>query len=405
MAVWAFLFKSLGTLCQWSIQIINILIGALDTEGGTILSSPAFGYVEPGQGGGGHFARWHSRVSNLPEFSGEFPTAVLAEEITTPGQDQIRALITSAGNPVLSAPNGRALDTALEGLEFMVSIDLYLNETTRHADLILPPTGPWEHDHYDLAFHRLAVRDTCRYNPVIFEPGSGSLHDWQIMNGLAGKIAQAKNIEFKSLPAPDKIIDSGIRHGRYGESSQWQLSLDKIRQSEHGIDLGPLKPGIASRLCTESRQIQAAPEFILRDMPRLANFSPDANSLLMIGRRHVRSNNSWMHNYHRLVKGKPRWQLLMHPDDMQQRNIEDGTEVIIRSRVGEVQTQVEATEDIMPGVVSLPHGWGHQRTGVQLAVAAQQNGVSCNDLTDEKFIDQVSGNAALNAVAVSVVPA
>jgi anaerobic selenocysteine-containing dehydrogenase len=398
--------QSFGTLCQWAIQVINVLIGATDSRGGALLTSPAMGYVKPGETGAGNFGRWQSRVSGLPEFSGELPTSVMAEEMLTEGEGQIRGLMTIAGNPVLSAPNGRQLDQALDGLEFMVAIDIYINETTRHADIILPPTGPLEHDHYDIAFHRLAVHNTARYNEPVFEPAEDSLHDWQILNQLSVEIARLKDRELKPLPAPAQMLDMGIQYGHYGSQGDHELALtlDKIREHPHGLDLGPLQPGMAARLCTEDGKIHLAVDFVLEDVERLqaSRVDLDERELLLIGRRHVRSCNSWMHNYQRLVKGKPRWQLLMHPDDLRARGLEDQSEVRVQSRVGEVVTTVVATDEMMPGVVSLPHGWGHQRDGVQLGIASEQAGVSCNDITDEKFYDRVTGNAALNGVVVTV---
>ncbi len=395
-----------GSLCQWAIQVINILSGSLDVRGGALVTSPAFGYIKPGEKGAGSFGRWNSRVSQLPEFSGEFPSAVLAEEILTPGEGQIRGLVTMAGNPVLSAPNGREMDRALENLDFMVSIDLYINETTRHADIILPPTGPLEHDHYDIAFHRLAVRNTTRYNEPVFEPQKGALHDWQILNELSQEIANLKEEEFKPLPAPHLILDMALKFGHYGESAgaEQALSLGKLKQHPHGIDLGPLQTGLAERLCTESGRISLDVDYLIVDVERLRDSQVDLadDELLLIGRRHVRSNNSWMHNYQRLVKGKPRWQLLMHPQDLHRYQLQDNAEVRVSSRVGEVITRVQSSDEVMPGVVSLPHGWGHQRKGVRLAIAAEQDGVSCNDLTDQTRVDAVSGNAALNGVPVRV---
>lgn len=395
-----------GTLCQWAIQVINILTHSLDVRGGAMVTAPAFAYVKPGEPGAGGFARWHSRVSGLPEFGGELPSAVLAEEILTPGEGQIRALITQAGNPVLSAPNGRAIDRALDNLEFMVSIDLYINETTRHADIILPPTGALEHDHYDLAFHRLAVHNTARYNEPLFAPEDNTRHDWQILNGLGQALAEVKGIDFKPTPAPDQLLDLGIQYGVFGQATghELALSLDKIKQHPHGLDLGPLEPSLSERLCTASGRIQLTADFILKDIHRLAESPTERteDELLLIGRRHVRSNNSWMHNYQRLVKGKPRWQLIMHPDDMAARQLDNNASVTIQSRVGKVCTTVIASDEVMPGVVSLPHGWGHQRGGVKMRIAAAQQGVSCNDLTDDKLIDVVSGNAAFNGVPVTV---
>jgi anaerobic selenocysteine-containing dehydrogenase len=399
--------QAFGTLCQWAIQALNILTGKLDVVGGALVCSPAFGYVEPGTPGPGHFGMWKSRVSGLPEFAGELPTATLSEEILTPGEGQIRALVTIAGNPVLSAPNGTDIDKALEQLDFMVAIDFYLNETTRHADIILPPTGPLEHDHYDIVFHRLAVRNTTRYNPPVFDPEPGARHDWEIFNQLSELIATKKGTPLQALPAPHLLLDRGIQSGHYSHSKghALALTLDKIKAYPHGLDLGPLQPSLSSRLCTDDGLINLAVELVINDLPRLLArqaviVSDDA--LLLIGRRHVRSNNSWMHNSHRLVKGKPRWQLLMHPADMAARSLTDNASVIIKSRVGEVVTEVIGSDAMMPGVVSLPHGWGHQREGIQLAIAARQGGKSANDLTDEKAIDQLSGNSVFNGVPVTV---
>ncbi len=401
--------QEFGGICQWAIQLINILSGNLDREGGALVCSPAFGYVGRGEGGAGSLGRWTSRVRGLPEFGGELPAAVMAEEILTPGEGQLRALVTIAGNPVLSSTNGTGLDKALETLEYKVAIDFFINETTRHADVILPPTGPLEHDHYDLAFNRLAVRNVTRMNEPVFEPPEGALHDWQILNGLGVALAARKGVEVKPLPAPDQLVDLGIQSGLYSEAlgHPMALSMDKIREHPHGLDLGPLRPSLIERLNTANGRIQLLPEFIAADLPRLARAAraPLPQDLLLIGRRHVRSNNSWLHNSHRLVKGKPRWKLLMHPDDMAERKLRDDDQVEIASRVGAVVTQVSACEDIMPGVVCLPHGWGHQRAGVRLRVASRQQGVSINDLTDDQFVDELCGNAALNGVPVTVTAA
>ncbi len=395
-----------GTLCQWAIQMINILTHSLDVRGGMMASSPAFGYIKPGESGAGHFAAFHSRVSGLPEFSGELPASAMAEEILTEGEGQIRSLITIAGNPVLSAPNGNQMDRALASLEFMVSIDFYINETTQHADIILPPTSALEHDHYDIAFHRFAVHNTARFNEAVFEPTQGAKHDWEIFNQLGLAIAARKGVDAKPLPSPDQIVDYGIQRGPYSAAAGHELglTLDKVKQHIHGLDIGPLEPSLPQRLCTADGKITLMADYIEQDITRLIADQPliEKDEFLLIGRRHIRSNNSWMHNSKRLVKGKPRWQLLMHPDDLAAHQLQDQSQVRIQSRVGEVQTQVLASDEVMPGVVSLPHGWGHKREGVNLDVAAEQDGVSCNDLTDEKLIDQASGNSALNGVPVRI---
>lgn len=395
-----------GTLCQWAIQMINVLTNSLDVRGGMMASSPAFGFIKPGESGAGHFAAFHSRVSGLPEFAGELPATVMAEEMLTEGEGQIRGLITTAGNPVLSAPNGNLMDKALAGLDFMVSIDFYINETTQHADIILPPTSALEHDHYDLAFHRLAVHNTARFNEAVFEPTEGSKHDWEIFNELGLAVAACKGMDAKPLPSPDKLIDRGIQRGPYSAAAghELELTLDKIKQYPHGLDIGPLQPSLPERLCTSDGKITLMADYIVEDLARLGTdqSATAKDEFLLIGRRHIRSNNSWMHNSHRLVKGKPRWQLLMHPDDLAAHQLQDQSQVRIQSRVGEVQTQVMASDEVMPGVVSLPHGWGHKRDGVSMGIAAEQGGVSCNDLTDDKLIDQASGNSALNGVPVKV---
>ncbi len=395
-----------GTLCQWAIQMINILTHSLDVRGGMMASSPAFGYIKPGESGAGHFAAFHSRVSGLPEFSGELPASAMAEEILTEGEGQIRSLITIAGNPVLSAPNGNQMDKALAGLDFMVSIDFYINETTQHADIILPPTSALEHDHYDIAFHRFAIHNTARFNEAVFEPAQDSKHDWEIFNQLGLAIAARKGVDAKPLPSPDQIVDYGIQRGPYSAAAGHELglTLDKVKQHIHGLDIGPLEPSLPQRLCTADGKITLMADYIEQDIARLIADQPliEKDEFLLIGRRHIRSNNSWMHNSKRLVKGKPRWQLLMHPDDLAAHQLQDQSQVRIQSRVGEVQTQVLASDEVMPGVVSLPHGWGHKREGVNLDIAAEQEGVSCNDLTDEKLIDQASGNSALNGVPVRI---
>lgn len=393
--------QAFGSLCHWLIQLINLVTGHLDREGGALCTEPAVDLVASTSGG--HFNVWQSRVSALPEYGGELPVAALAEELLTPGDGQVRALVTVAGNPVLSTPNGRQLDTALEGLEFMLSIDLYINETTRHADLILPSTSALENDHYDSTFNLLAVRNVTRFNRAILAKPEGALHDWEIFVGLAQAYARLAEVELKNTWSPAQMIDLALRKGRYGEASPWNLSLQTLDQHPHGLDLGPLRSNLGARLATSSKTVEAAPQVLIDDLQRLAQLAPpSSDELLLIGRRHVRSNNSWMHNFQRLVKGKPRHQLLMHPHDLQQRQLHDGQRVRIRSRTGEVEVQVQACDDMMPGVVSLPHGFGHTRQGVQMQVAQAHAGVSANDLTDERLRDAVSGNAALNGVPVQV---
>ena len=288
----------------------------------------------------------------------------------------------------------------------MVSVDLYINETTRHADLILPSTAPLEHDHYDSSFYNLTVRNVSRFNEAILPKPQGALHDWEIFVGLAKAFAAHTGVDLKPTMAPEQMIDMGLRFGPYGDKSEHKLSLATLREHPHGVDLGPLSSNLAQRLKTTDQQVQAAPALLIGDLERFAaQAQPSADELLLIGRRHVRSNNSWMHNFHRLVKGKPRHQLLMHPQDLTARGLTDGQRVRVQSRVGVVEVEVASSEEMMPGVVSLPHGWGQGQQGVQMDIATRLPGVSANDLTDERFLDALSGNAALNGVPVQVAAA
>ncbi len=396
-----------GTLCQWAIQLLMLLTGNLDRPGGALPTHPAVMAAGPADPQKGAFARRRSRVGGYPEFSGEFPVAALAEEMLTPGAGQIRALVTVAGNPVLSLPNGRLTDRALAGLDFMLSVDVYLNESTRHAHLILPPTSTLEHDHYDLAFHKFAVRNTARYNAPVLPKPADARDDWEIFAGLAEAHARLTGEPVAPVVPPAQMLDFLLRSGPCGTDSGFAPPLDlaTLAAHPHGIDLGPLRPSLAGRLCTADGLIDCLPAAIPAEIERLAAElaePPAPGALLLIGRRHIRSNNSWMHNSHRLVKGPRRDQLLMHPQDLAARGLRDGQRVTVGSRTGSVVVEVEATEAIMPGTVSLPHGWGHDREGTRLGIATRHPGVSANDLTDERYLDVVSGNAALNGVPVRV---
>jgi anaerobic selenocysteine-containing dehydrogenase len=337
-------------------------------------------------------------VRKLPETNGELPVAALAEEMLTPGDGQVRALFTTAGNPVLSTPNGNQLDRALGGLSFMVSVDIYINETTRHANIILPPTSALNHDHYDSVFNAFAVRNVTRLNKAIWPRAEHERYDWEIFAGIGSRLAALLGREYRSPPQVKDVVAAAAAHSP-------TTSLDKLLAASHGIDLGALSPSLFKRLQTADGKIHCAPPLLLADVTRIEAtlHTPSPSSpLQLIGRRHVRSNNSWMHNSHRLVKGKPRHQLLMHPSDLATRSLTDGQMVRVTSRVGEVTINVVATEDLMPGVVSIPHGFGHQRGGVRQVVATAYEGVSANDLTDETAVDAISGNAVLNGVPVTI---
>lgn len=398
--------QAFGTLCQWAIQVLNVLTGNLDEKGGAMFSLPAVDTVKGPNNKPGHFAVWKTRVRGLPEFGGELPCSALAEEMLTPGEGQIKALITAAGNPVLSTPNGRQLEEAFKQLDFMVSIDIYLNETTQHADIILPPTSPLEHDHYDIALMAFAVRNTAKYSPAVFNKPEGSLHDWEIFTELGKRMAALTG--GSTLPdfSPEQILDMGLQAGPYGvmQGHEAQLNLEKLKANPEGVDFGEHESRFPERLCTNDKIIHLLPAEIAADIQRLLARKPEANqsSFQLIGRRHVRSNNSWMHNYQRLMKGKARHQLHVHPKDAVSLGIEEGDWVELETRVGSLSVEAAITDSIMEGVVSLPHGWGHNREGARLAIAKEHAGASANDITDDQYLDALSGNAAVNGVPVNV---
>jgi anaerobic selenocysteine-containing dehydrogenase len=411
--------QEFGGVCQWLINVLNVVTGNLDSAGGAMFTRPAFDPINAPKAlaSKGSFARRHTRVRKLPEFAGEFPVAALAEEILTEGPGQIKALVTVAGNPVLSTPNGRELDRALDRLEFMVAIDCYINETTKHAHIILPPTSPLERGHYDIAFHVLAVRNTTKFSPALFPPDAQAKHDWEILlelqtrmsdEGLGGRV---KNQLMKRFLGPERMTDLGLRFGPYGarfNPFSSGLTLAKVKKAPHGIDLGPLSPCLPERLCTVDKQIDLAPEALVKDVERvkvqlLDQAAYESNGhLRLIGRRQLRSNNSWLHNTQRLLRGKPQCTILMNPSDATHRNLIAGQNVRVKSRVGAVEVPIEITDEMMPGVVSIPHGWGHDRDGIQLQVAQQHAGTSINDLTDDLAIDALCGTAAFNGTWVTV---
>ena len=428
--------QEFGGVCQWLINVLNIVTGNVDRAGGAMFTLPAFDPITAPESLAprGSFGRWHSRVRKLPEFGGELPVTALAEDILTEGPGQIKALVTHAGNPVLSTPNGREMDQALAGLEFMAAIDFYINETTRHAHIILPPTDPLERGHYDLAFHLLGVRNIAKFSPALFETNGDMRHEWQIFLELQtrmerGGLGRMKRKIGKRFFGPERLLDLGLRFGPYGDKFNpfsKGLNLRKLKEAVHGIDLGPLQPCLPQRLCTADKRIQLAPDVFIQDIERLrdkkrtwerghparnshdsapvaAPADPESNGhLLLIGRRHLRSNNSWLHNSERMVKGKPRCTMLMHSIDAEHRGLEQGQRVVVRSRAGSIEIAIEICEEIMPGVVSIPHGWGHDREGSQLAVAQVHAGTSINDLTDNLAIDALCGTAAFNGTPVTV---
>jgi anaerobic selenocysteine-containing dehydrogenase len=413
--------QAFGTTASWLVDVLNALTGNLDRPGGAMFALPAHAKRGDGsgRGRGARFGRFASRVRGAPELFGELPVAVLAEEIETPGPGQVRALITNAGNPVASTPNAARLDAALASLEFMVSVDLYVNETTRHADVILPAPSPLEKAHYDLALYGFAVRNVANYSPPVLQ---GAVPDeWRTLLRLTGVVAGlgpdpdvdalddmvaadvARREGVEPDPArrgPERILDMLLRSGAYG------LSLGDLEAAPHGIDLGPLEPRLPEVLRTPSGRIELAPAPLVADVERLhaAMGEWSDGQMLLVGRRDLRSNNSWMHNLPKLVSGPPRCTAHVHPDDAARLGLADGEVARVSSRVGAIEVPVEVTDDVMPGVVSIPHGWGHGTPGVELRVAREHAGVNTNVLTDEDALEPLSGTAILNGIPVELAP-
>ena len=425
--------QEFGTLASWLVDVLNMLTGNLDREGGAMFTQAAAGQRnssgKPGVGKGVRFGRWRSRVRGLPETYGELPVVCLAEEIDTPGEGQVRALITVAGNPVVSTPNSGRLERAIESLEFMLSVDIYVNETTRHADVILPAPEPLEKSHYDLALYQLSVRNVANYSPPVFARNGSGPDEWQVSLRLAGIVSGqgpdadiealdelvARALIQRELPGrdpdevlaeveprrgPERILDLMLRAGPY------DLTLADLERSPHGIDLGPHRQRIPEVLRTPSGRIELAPEPLVADLERLrASLERRDGGMVLIGRRQLRSNNSWMHNLNALVKGKDRCTMHVNPADAERLGLGDGERALVRSATGEIEAPVEVTDAIMPGVVSIPHGWGHDAPGVRMRVASEHAGVNSNVLADESLIDPLSGNAVLNGIPVEVAPA
>lgn len=432
-----------GTMASWMVDVLNTVTGNLDRPGGAMFARPA--HEQPRSRRQFTTGRWTTRVRQLPETRGELPVSALAEEILEPGEGRIRAMVTIAGNPVLSTPNSGRLDDALASLDFMVAVDIYLNETTRHADVILPGTTPLRRPHYDFAFYGLAVRNIANFSPPLYDREEGSLDEWETLLRLGATLTgQGSNPDLDSLDdavfgmmvgsavgdtssrihgrdpeeifaatngekGPVRMLDYLIRTGPYGDvygEEPEGLRLESLQAAPHGIDLGPLQPRLPDDLCTPSGRVELAPEPLRADVPRLlaALRRPPDGGMVLIGRRDVRSNNSWMHNIDVLVKGKARCTLQMSAEDAERIGIDAGGSAKITSSAGAVVAPVEITDGIMPGVVSLPHGWGHDLEGAELSVAAKKPGINSNELSTGAM-DPVSGNAVLNGIPVDVVPA
>jgi anaerobic selenocysteine-containing dehydrogenase len=431
--------QTFGTLASWLVDVLNVLTGHLDVPGGVMFpKAAAFAsntQGKPGSGRGIATGRHQSRVSGAPEVMGEQPMTCLAEEIETSGADQIRALITVATNPVLSAPNGRRITKALEQLDFMVSVDIYLNETTCHADVILPGLSPLQDDHFDVSFAQLSWRNHARYSAPVLSPEDRPA-EWQILLKLAA-IAQGQSADVdvnaiddaqfaqdvqrqfgehaaavlqatEGFRGPQRLLELGLRTGPYGDEFGRKpdgLTLAKVQAAKSGLDLGELQPRLPELLRTSSGKVELAPMLLLADLPRAwADLQSPAPELVIIGRRDVRSNNSWMHNLPTLAKGPMRCTLLVHPQDAARLQLQAGRLAHVKSAVGQIDAWVEVSADMMPGVVSLPHGWGHDLPGSRLSLAAQRPGVNLNVLLGDAQRDPLSGNAVLSGVAVQVLP-
>ena len=442
---------SFGTTASWLVDVLNTVTGNLDIVGGAMFPLPVAASPttrgKKGIGKGFKTGRGKTRVRGFPEALGEYPAALMAEEITTPGNGQIRAMVVVGGNPVLSTPNSSQLDAALDSLDFMVSVDIYLNETSRHADVILPAPSHLYRSHYDLALLNFGLRSVANYSPPVFDLPAGTPDEWEILAKLAA-VAQGLGADADpatvdevtirsliestvrdetcviagrnaddiydalsgsdngSLRGPDRMLDLFLRIGPFGDGFGVRpdgVTLKKLKQHPHGLDFGALIPRVPEVLRTPSGKIELAPPELLGDVSRLAaSLNGDPDAMLLVGRRHLRSNNSWMHNIRVLVKGKPRCTLQIHPDDAARLGVTEGAPVRVTSRVGSVVAPAEITDAIRPRVVSLPHGWGHDVQGTKQSVAHEHAGVNSNVLTDHEAIDPLSGNAVLNAIPVSV---
>src|SRR6266508_2933189 len=415
--------QAFGTVASWLVDVLNVLTGNLDRPGGAMFPKPAAGALNTvgrlRYGRETRLGRWRSRVRGLPESFGELPVACFAEEIETSGDGQVRALMTIAGNPALSAPNGARLQRALASLEFMVCVDFYVNETTRAADVILPPPSPLARGHYDLAFYLFALRNVANYSPPVFPLEPGQLDEWQILSKLA-LAAQGLGADADPALADEIVIrtlvDRAVAdprspfHERMLRAGPYRLTLDALLENPHGVDLGPLEPRLPEVLRTKSGMVELAPEPLVADVERLRASLARAHDggeggFVLIGRRHLRSNNSWMHNIGTLVKGRARCTLQVNPADAARIGLEDEDTVRVSSRTGTLLAPIELTDAVASGVVSLPHGWGHDLPGVAMAVAQAHPGVNSNLLADDELYDELSGNAVLNGIPVKVAPA
>ena len=429
--------QEFGTLASWLPDVINALTGNLDSEGGLMWGKPiAWSATLAPRDQPIEFGKFKSRVRGAPEVMGQFPVSCMAEEIATPGAGQLKALVTVAGNPVISAPDSAKLDEALPMLDCMIAIDNALNETTRHADVILPGLSPLEQPHYDELLWSWAVRSAGKWSPALFPPEDGRPEEWEVMIGVGAMMAgiPQQHVDIKAIddgffsalaqmggadpevalaacpdPGPERLNDNAIRTGPWGDHYGKHpdgLTLQHFKDEPNGIDKGPMVARIDEIICHLDGMVDLAPEYVIADLGRLEErIDRTDDGLLLISRRHIRSNNSWMHNVRVLVKGKDRCTLLIHPDDAATSGVADGLLARVSSTAGEIEVPVEVSDEMMPGVVSLPHGWGHDKAGTRMSIACEHAGVNNNLLAPGTFVDVPSGNAAVNGIPVEVVPA
>ncbi|MFA1702815.1 molybdopterin-dependent oxidoreductase [Mycobacterium intracellulare] len=430
--------QEFGSLASWLVDVVNILTGHFDTPGGAMFPRPAAWSITtqplPGlEGGAPEFGRWHTRVRGAKEVLGQAPVSCMAEEIATPGDGQLKALITVAGNPVLSTPGGDKLDEVLPILEAMISVDLWLNETTRHADVILPGLSPLEQPHHDDLILLFAIHSIANYSAPVFDPGDRP-HEWEILIRLTGLCTgtPAEDVDVAAIDdgffdylaftrgldgaeirklyehgGPERMLDLTLRTGPFGDQygkNPGGLTLDTLKANPNGIDFGPMVPQLPDILGTADKKIRLAPQYLLDDLPRLAaRMERPAEPLVLVSRRHLRSNNTWLHNVPALMKGKDRCTLLIHPDDAARCGVADNDIVTVKSEAGEIRVPVEITDAIKPGVVSMPHGWGHGQPGTRMTVANGSPGANTNVLSPPTFVDQPSGNGVLNGIPVTII--